>query len=67
MNLDDKLSNKQQALLLIIIGVIMGVISNKIEMNNLHNDIIVAACYLMDFLAICLVVFGIKEIFKKDD
>ena len=53
--------------ILIVAGIAIGIGSDKLDKNYPHREYVTLICYSLDIISISLVVFGLKEIFKKPD
>ena len=62
-----KLNNRMQALLLIIVGIIIGIVANKINLDDIHNEMKSVVSYGLYIISISLIIVGIREIFGKSD
>ena len=60
-----RLNYRIQCAILIVSGIAIGIVSDKLNKNYPHRDYVTLICYSMDIISIGLVIFGIKEIFKK--
>ena len=62
-----KLNYKMQSIMLIIVGIAIGIISNKIDNNYPNTQYVRLICYAIDVISIAFVFLGVKELFKKSD
>ena len=62
-----KLNDRMQAILLIVVGIIIGIGANTIDKYVSHTFLVTAIGYMMIIISVSLVGFGIIELFKKSD